>query len=145
MISKYALEMVFPFHINLLLSLSHDIKNSALFYRWHLVFFYCKKSIFFYNIFYYPSLFSMNIFQKIIISLVRVYQLILSPDHSLWAKALHKPPYCKHYPSCSNYMIEAVEKKWALIGVLKGVWRIMRCMPWNKWGYDPVEKDPKHP
>jgi putative component of membrane protein insertase Oxa1/YidC/SpoIIIJ protein YidD len=37
-------------------------------------------------------------------------------------------------------MIESVEKKWAFLGSIKGFFRIMRCMPWNKWWYDPVDK-----
>ncbi len=80
----------------------------------------------------------MNIFQKTIIKIVTQYQKYLSPDHSFWAK--NNPPYCQHIPSCSEYMIEAVEKKWALKGSFKWIFRIMRCMPWNKWGYDPVDK-----
>jgi len=40
----------------------------------------------------------MNIIQKSLISLVKLYQKILSPDHSFWAK--NNPPYCKHYPTC---------------------------------------------
>jgi len=49
--------------------------------------------------------------KKIIIKIVKIYQRYLSPDHSFWAKSLDNPPYCKHIPSCSEYMIEAVEKK----------------------------------
>lgn len=82
----------------------------------------------------------MNIFQKIIIKLINLYQKYLSPDHSIWAKYLNNPPYCKHIPSCSEYYKEAVIKKWAFIGSLKGIYRIIRCNPWNKWWYDPVDK-----
>lgn len=82
----------------------------------------------------------MNIFQKIIIKFVKIYQKILSPDHSFWARWLNKPPYCKHFPTCSEYMIESVEKKWALLWWIKWIFRIFRCMPWNKWWYDPVDK-----
>jgi len=49
--------------------------------------------------------------KKILIFFVNIYQKILSPDHSFWAKAMNKPPYCKHIPSCSEYMKEAIEKK----------------------------------
>jgi len=79
----------------------------------------------------------LNKSQKIIIKWVKKYQKYLSPDHSLWAK--DNAPYCMHIPSCSEYMIEAVEKKWAIKGSLKWIWRILRCMPWNKWWYDPVD------
>ncbi|ATU05730.1 membrane protein insertion efficiency factor YidD [Candidatus Gracilibacteria bacterium HOT-871] len=81
----------------------------------------------------------LNIFQKAIIKTIKLYQKYLSPDHSFWAK--HRGHgYCKYYPTCSQYMIEAVEKKGAFLGSLKGIWRILRCMPWSKGGYDPVEK-----
>lgn len=82
--------------------------------------------------------------KNIIISFVKLYQKYLSPDHSIWVKSLNKPPYCKHIPTCSEYMIEAVEKKWVFIGVLKWMGRILRCMPWTKWWYDPVEKECTH-
>jgi len=82
-----------------------------------------------------------NIWQQIIISWVKKYQKYLSPDHSFWAK--NNPPYCQHIPSCSEYMKEAVEKKWAIKGSIKGIFRIMRCMPWSKGGYDPVDQKKK--
>lgn len=53
----------------------------------------------------------MNIIQTSIIATVRLYQRILSPDHSFWARGLDHTPYCRHIPSCSDYMIEAVEQK----------------------------------
>ncbi|MDR2704660.1 MAG: membrane protein insertion efficiency factor YidD, partial [Planctomycetaceae bacterium] len=40
-------------------------------------------------------------------------------------------------PTCSTYMIEAVKKYGVIRGTLKGLWRILRCNPWNKGGYDP--------
>lgn len=82
----------------------------------------------------------MNKAQKIIIKTVENYQKYISPDHSFWAKSNNNVPYCKHIPTCSQYMIEAVEKKWAILWTIKWTWRILRCMPWNKWGYDPVDK-----
>lgn len=79
-------------------------------------------------------------FKNLFISLIRQYQKYLSPDHSIWAKTLERPPYCKHIPSCSDYMIESIQKKWLLIGIWKGIGRILRCNPWSKGGYDPVDK-----
>lgn len=47
------------------------------------------------------------------------------------------PKVCKYEPSCSVYMIEAIEKYGAVRGVLKGSWRLLRCNPWSRGGYDP--------
>jgi len=63
-----------------------------------------------------------------IIGFVRVYQLTLSP---LIGRA------CRFQPTCSNYMIQAVEKYGAFRGAAKGVWRIIRCNPFCRGGFDP--------
>ena len=48
--------------------------------------------------------------------------------------------HCRFSPSCSNYMIEAIEKKGVISGVFFGFVRILRCNPFNKkTGFDPVE------
>ncbi len=64
-----------------------------------------------------------------LITLVRAYQIVLSP---MMGGA------CRFEPSCSNYMIEALKVHGALKGTLLGVWRILRCHPFGKHGYDPV-------
>ncbi|MDD2486850.1 MAG: membrane protein insertion efficiency factor YidD [Candidatus Gracilibacteria bacterium] len=81
--------------------------------------------------------------KKILIYIIGIYQRYLSPDHSIWSKSLNKPPYCRYTPSCSDYMKESIEKRGAFIGILKGTWRILRCNPLSKGGYDPVEKELK--
>jgi putative membrane protein insertion efficiency factor len=48
------------------------------------------------------------------------------------------PPSCRYEPSCSQYMIDAIRKKGFVIGVLKGLLRILRCNPFFPGGYDPV-------
>lgn len=63
-----------------------------------------------------------------IIGLVRCYQKFLSP--MLGAN-------CRYTPTCSQYMIEAVQKYGALRGGWKGVRRIGRCHPFHPGGYDP--------
>lgn len=45
---------------------------------------------------------------------------------------------CRFIPSCSQYMLEAIIKRGVFIGVILGIWRIMRCMPWSKGGFDKV-------
>lgn len=47
-------------------------------------------------------------------------------------------PRCIYYPSCSEYFVEAVMRYGVLRGSLKGTWRIIRCNPFAKGGYDPL-------
>ncbi|MBR4430168.1 MAG: membrane protein insertion efficiency factor YidD [Clostridiales bacterium] len=68
--------------------------------------------------------------RKAIIGMVRWYQKHVSPAFG---------PHCKYQPTCSQYMIEAVTKYGALKGGLMGIWRILRCNPFSKGGYDPVK------
>ncbi len=67
--------------------------------------------------------------KKLLLALIRFYQKHVSP---------HTPPACKYYPTCSHYGYEAIER----FGVIKGtglaIWRILRCNPFSKGGYDPV-------
>lgn len=71
------------------------------------------------------------IVRKIFILLVRVYQLVLSPL---------LPPSCRHTPTCSTYMIQAINEWGAMKGGWLGLKRIGRCHPWGTSGYDPVPK-----
>lgn len=60
---------------------------------------------------------------------VRAYQVTLSPLFS---------GCCRFEPSCSNYMIEALRIHGAFKGTILGAWRVLRCHPFGKSGYDPV-------
>ena len=46
---------------------------------------------------------------------------------------------CRFYPSCSEYAVGAVEKHGVLFGGIKSVWRLIRCNPFSRGGYDPVQ------
>lgn len=46
---------------------------------------------------------------------------------------------CRFCPSCSEYAIEAVKKYGIFSGGVKSAWRILRCNPFSKGGYDPVK------
>ncbi|MGL5383117.1 MAG: membrane protein insertion efficiency factor YidD [Culicoidibacterales bacterium] len=49
------------------------------------------------------------------------------------------PPNCRFYPTCSQYTIEAIELHGSFKGGMLGLWRILRCNPFNKhFGLDPV-------
>ena len=60
---------------------------------------------------------------------VRAYQLVISPIIG---------PRCRYLPTCSSYLIEAVETHGFVIGARLGIKRIARCHPWGAHGYDPV-------
>lgn len=70
--------------------------------------------------------------KRVMIFLIRLYQKYISP---------YKKPCCRFYPSCSAYAVEAIEKKGAIKGGFMALWRILRCNPFGKGGYDPVEND----
>jgi putative membrane protein insertion efficiency factor len=67
----------------------------------------------------------------LIILPVRFYQYFISP---LLGQR------CRFKPTCSHYMIEAVQEWGALKGGWLGLKRIAKCHPWGPWGYDPVPK-----
>ena len=67
--------------------------------------------------------------QRILISLIRLYQLILSP----WIGQ-----QCRFYPTCSCYAHTAIERHGSLRGVYLAIRRILRCHPWHPGGMDPV-------
>ncbi|MBQ4128636.1 MAG: membrane protein insertion efficiency factor YidD [Ruminococcus sp.] len=68
--------------------------------------------------------------KKIFISIIRYYQCYISPH-------LGKGK-CKYFPTCSQYMLEAIQIHGAFKGLFMGLWRILRCNPFSKGGYDPV-------
>ncbi len=68
--------------------------------------------------------------KQICIWLIRFYQQALSP--------LKRNPSCRFRPTCSAYAIEAFTKRGFFVGLGLSVWRILRCNPFGKWGYDPV-------
>jgi len=76
--------------------------------------------------------FIIKLLKKSAIFLIKFYQRFLTfflGNHN-----------CKYAPSCSNYMIEAIEKKGLIAGIYKGSLRILRCHPFSKKsGFDPVD------
>ena len=68
--------------------------------------------------------------KHICIWLIRFYQKFLSP--------LKRRSTCRFTPTCSAYAVEAFMKRGFFVGFGLTVWRILRCNPFGKWGYDPV-------
>ena len=48
---------------------------------------------------------------------------------------------CLYRPTCSQYMLEAINNHGVIVGILLGSWRILRCNPFSKGGYDPVPEN----
>ncbi|WP_125571556.1 membrane protein insertion efficiency factor YidD [Lacticaseibacillus songhuajiangensis] len=67
--------------------------------------------------------------RKIVIAPIRFYQHFISPL---------LPPSCRYYPTCSAYTVQAITKHGAILGILMGIARILRCNPFVRGGYDPV-------
>lgn len=68
---------------------------------------------------------------------IRIYQKTISFDHGI-GRYFYPNGFCKYHPTCSEYAAQAIDKK----GLLKGSWlilkRLLRCNPFSKGGYDPV-------
>jgi putative membrane protein insertion efficiency factor len=70
---------------------------------------------------------------RCLVWLVRVYQA---------AGSAFFGRQCKYVPTCSQYMIDALRERGALTGLALGLWRVLRCNPFSRGGYDPVP--PRH-
>ena len=67
--------------------------------------------------------------KHVMIALVKLYRKYISPA---------KPPCCRFTPTCSAYALEAFTKRGFFVGFILTSWRILRCNPFSKGGYDPV-------
>ncbi len=68
--------------------------------------------------------------KTVLIAMLRGYKWLLSPL---------LPPACRYVPSCSEYAMEAIARHGAIRGGLRAAWRLLRCHPFARGGYDPVE------
>tara|TARA_B100000035_G_scaffold195901_1_gene167335 strand:- start:899 stop:1120 length:222 start_codon:yes stop_codon:yes gene_type:complete len=72
--------------------------------------------------------------KKITIFLVKAYQITISPLIG---------SNCRFQPTCSQYMIEAIDNHGVMKGLSLGIKRISKCHPFGSSGYDPVPKEKK--
>jgi uncharacterized protein len=72
----------------------------------------------------------MRWLRMIVLLPIRLYQRLISP--ALGSR-------CKYYPSCSDYAAQAIERFGILRGLVLAGWRLLRCNPWSRGGFDPVD------
>jgi putative membrane protein insertion efficiency factor len=71
----------------------------------------------------------VSFFRRLVTAPIRFYRRYLSRL---------KPPMCRFSPTCSGYAIEAIETQGVMRGIVLASWRILRCNPFCKGGFDPV-------
>jgi len=76
-----------------------------------------------------------KIAKSVVLLLLRGYKGFISPMLA---------PACRYVPTCSEYAMEAVDRFGVVRGSWMAVWRVLRCHPFVKGGYDPVLES-KHP
>lgn len=77
--------------------------------------------------------------KTIILRSIRLYQKTLSLDHGPFS-FLYSEGFCRFKPTCSEYTYQAIDYYGIIRGGAMGLWRICRCHPWSKGGWDPVKK-----
>jgi putative membrane protein insertion efficiency factor len=69
--------------------------------------------------------------KSLILSGLRFYKARISPQ---------LPPACRYTPTCSEYAIEAIERRGVLVGGFLAAKRVLSCNPFSRGGYDPVRE-----
>ncbi len=72
-----------------------------------------------------------RLFSAILLGFIKIYRYLISPFLG---------NRCRFHPSCSEYAVEAIQIHGPFKGLLLGIWRILRCAPWGRGGFDPVPK-----
>ena len=69
--------------------------------------------------------------RRVVVAPIRFYQRLISPG---------LPRRCKYEPTCSEYAAQAIRQFGILRGLVLAGWRLARCNPWSRGGFDPVEQ-----
>lgn len=67
--------------------------------------------------------------KRLLLGLLRFYKTRISPG---------LPPACRYTPTCSEYAMEAIERRGVVVGLLLAAKRVLSCNPFSRGGYDPV-------
>ena len=73
--------------------------------------------------------------KRFMLACIRFYRRTISPNK-------RGGPCCRYIPTCSQYAVTAIERYGAWKGGWMALWRILRCNPFSRGGYDPVPEDP---
>lgn len=65
----------------------------------------------------------------LVLRALRFYKATVSPQ---------LPPACRYTPTCSQYAMEAIERRGLVVGLLLATRRVLSCNPFSRGGYDPV-------
>jgi len=71
----------------------------------------------------------MQMVKALLVALIRTYQRLISPMLA---------PSCRFHPTCSEYAVQAIQKYGPVHGLVKALWRIIRCNPFHPGGFDPA-------
>jgi hypothetical protein len=72
----------------------------------------------------------MSWLRALVVLPLRGYQRVLSPAIG---------QRCRYYPSCSEYAVQAIMRFGILRGLVLAGWRLLRCNPWSRGGFDPID------
>ena len=70
--------------------------------------------------------------RRVALTLIKIYQ---------WFSHF-TPAHCRFYPTCSEYTKRCINNLGVVVGILLGTWRILRCNPLSKGGFDPAPENP---
>ena len=76
--------------------------------------------------------------RRLLVGFIKIYQKTISFDHG-FLKIFYPHGFCRFTPSCSEYGAQAINKYGVIRGGIMASWRVLRCNPWNKGGYDPLK------
>jgi uncharacterized protein len=68
--------------------------------------------------------------RSLVVLILRFYQRWISPAFG---------QRCRYYPSCSEYAVQAIQRFGILRGLVLAGWRLLRCNPWSRGGFDPID------
>lgn len=74
----------------------------------------------------------------LVVAVLRLARLALMPFVAMTSIT---PRVCRYEPTCSHYAEQAVRRHGVARGLGLATWRLLRCNPWSKGGYDPVPGD----